>query len=278
LKHAYELADNVVSLITLNHALSLRVRIADMDRAGFGIKEVLLCPTPAPPWACGGFQLGAVHFRRGYHGEIAWGWLDNRNGGATSTEKSPSSSGSLAGGGLNNPSAVAGDKYSGWIRLLTPDQGTEGSVVQFPKSVFIPQQKGTVTTLFWACRRPLTKHWGSGDVWPRIGKEFGPPDGAFGKTDGIPDGIAAYDLSNGYDWKRLPLPDNYHEFGFWDPPYDRMYRQEAMEIWRVCRRLAILHPLIYPTSWFSGGRREAMVAVTLGPLKMIRCLQIFTKN
>jgi DNA modification methylase len=50
-----------------------------MDRAGFGIKEVLLCPTPGPPWASSGFQLGAVHFQRGYKGQITWGWLDNQN-------------------------------------------------------------------------------------------------------------------------------------------------------------------------------------------------------
>ncbi len=107
---------------------------------------------------------------------------------------------------------------------------------------------------------------------------FGTPDAAFGKTDGIPEGIVYYDLSNGFDWKRLPLPDNAHGFGFWDPPYDRMYRTEAQEIWRVCKRLAILHPLIYPTSWFVGGRREAMVAVTYGPFKRTRCLQIFCKD
>jgi DNA modification methylase len=85
LKHAYEVSDNVVFLITLNHVLSLRVRIAEMYEAGFGIKEILLCPTPAPPWAQGGFQLGAVHFQRGYRGEITWGWLDDPNRGALNT-------------------------------------------------------------------------------------------------------------------------------------------------------------------------------------------------
>ncbi len=139
-------------------------------------------------------------------------------------------------------------------------------------------RKRFVPTLFWACARPRTKHLGSGQVWDRMCEKFGTPDAAFGKTDGIPDGIAYYDFSNGYDWKDLPLPDNFHAFGYWDPLYDKMYRPEGMEIWRVCRRLAILHPLIYPTSWFEGGRREAMVAVTFGPFKMIRCLQIFSKE
>ena len=102
-------------------------------------------------------------------------------------------------------------------------------------------------------------HLGSGQVWDRICRIFGTPDAAFGKTDGIPEGIAYYDLSNGYDWKRLLLPDDYHLFGFWDPPYFnddhtrfKMFKREAQEIWRVCKRLAILHPLVYPTSWFAG--------------------------
>lgn len=133
-------------------------------------------------------------------------------------------------------------------------------------------------TLFWACPRPRTRHWGSGQVWERICKEFGSPDAAFGRTDGIPEGIAYYDLSNGYNWRSLPLPECFHEFGYFDPPYDQMYRPEAMEIWRVCKRLAILHPLVYPTSWFAGGRREAMVAITMGPLKRVRCLQLFTNG
>jgi hypothetical protein len=152
-----------------------------------------------------------------------------------------------------------------------------GGIVRCRTPAVITEQKRSVPTLFWACPRPTTRHWGSGQVWDRLCKAFGTPDAAFGKTDGIPDWIAAYDLKNGFDWKWLSLPDNYHQFGFWDPPYDRMYRPEALEIWRVCRKLAILHPMVYPTSWFVGGRREEMVAVTMGPFKRIRCLQLFTK-
>src|ERR1700734_2358979 len=113
-----------------------------------------------------------------------------------------------------------------------------GEIVLLPR-----KRKSPCLTLFWACPRPKTKHWGSGQVWDRICKEFGTPDAAFGKTDGIPDGIAAYDLNNGFDWKRLPLSDNRHEFGFWDPPYFnddhtrfKMFKPEAQEIWRVCKR------------------------------------------
>ena len=77
LQHAYRVAENVLFLITLHHIFDLRSRIADMERAGFGIKEVLLCETPDKPWPQSGFQLGAVHLQRGYRGAITWGWLDD---------------------------------------------------------------------------------------------------------------------------------------------------------------------------------------------------------
>jgi DNA modification methylase len=84
LQHAYRVADNIVFLIPIAHVLSLRVRIAEMQQAGFRVKEILLCPTPGPPWASSGFQLGAVHLQRGYRGTIIWGWLGKQNGaGAT---------------------------------------------------------------------------------------------------------------------------------------------------------------------------------------------------
>jgi DNA modification methylase len=86
LKHAYEIADNVVFLIPLNHVVGLRVRIADMEQSGFGIKEILLCPTPPPPWASSGFQLAAIHLKRGYCGSITWGWLHDQ-GAVTDTEQ-----------------------------------------------------------------------------------------------------------------------------------------------------------------------------------------------
>lgn len=130
---------------------------------------------------------------------------------------------------------------------------------------------------FWACQRPLTSHWGSGDVWKRICKTLGTPDVAFGKTDGIPDGITAIDKNNGYEWNSLPFKDNYFTFGYWDPPYDKLYKPEGKEIWRVCNRLAILHTYIWPHEWLRLSEREAMIAVTMGPMKQIRCLQVFKK-
>src|ERR1700722_13174170 len=77
LQHAYRVADDIVFLITLHHIFDLRSRIADMEGAGFAIKEVLLCKTPDRPWPQSGFQLGAVHLQRGYRGTITWGWLED---------------------------------------------------------------------------------------------------------------------------------------------------------------------------------------------------------
>ena len=131
---------------------------------------------------------------------------------------------------------------------------------------------------FWACQRPLTRKWGSGQVFERISRYFTLPDIAFGKTDGIPESVFYCDLENGYDWIKLPFRDNQFRFGYWDPPYDKLYKKEGQEIWRVCQRLAILHTHIWPRAWLKGANREAMVAITMGPMKKIRCLQLFIKQ
>lgn len=142
----------------------------------------------------------------------------------------------------------------------------------------VSKGNGKIVFDFWACQRPLTAHWGSGQVYGRILAQFGAIDAAFGKTDGIPDGILAVDLNTGYDWKALPFGDNQFAFGYWDPPYDKLYKREGQEIWRCCRRLAILHTHIWPRAWLKGANREAMVAVTMGPMKAMRCVQIFNKG
>ena len=137
---------------------------------------------------------------------------------------------------------------------------------------------------FWACQRPLTHHWGSGQVFDRIVKQFGSPDVAFGKQDQIPEGIITIDNDGKVnptitaDWKSLPFPDNHFKFGYWDPPYDHLYKKEGQEIWRVCKKLAILHTHMWPRAWLQGGERVAIVAVTMGPMKAIRCLQILEKR
>ena len=130
---------------------------------------------------------------------------------------------------------------------------------------------------FWPCQRPLTEKWGSGQVFERVEATFGRISVAFGKTDGIPKSVKFIDKSNKYDWLKLPFKNNYFEFGYWDPPYDRLYKHEGIEIWRTCRKLAILHTHVWPRAWLKNSRRVGMVAVTMGPLKRIRCLQVFEK-
>lgn len=68
LRHAMEVSDNVVFLVTINH-LWTRARIRDVTTAGFGLKEIVMVDTPAtfPPL---GFQLGAVHLSRGWKGPV----------------------------------------------------------------------------------------------------------------------------------------------------------------------------------------------------------------
>jgi len=68
LRHSFRLADNVVFLMTVNHVWT-KARLREMRIAGFGLCEILLLPTPRsfPPT---GFQLGAVHYRRGHKGAL----------------------------------------------------------------------------------------------------------------------------------------------------------------------------------------------------------------
>jgi len=143
----------------------------------------------------------------------------------------------------------------------------------------LPIQNNGIYFDYWACQRPLTKRWGSGQVWTRLSRQFGTPDVAFGKTDGIPEGIQYFDTQNGHDWAAMPyIADNQFTFGYWDPPYDKLYKREGQEIWRTCQRLAILHTHIWPRAWLVGAKREGMVAITMGPMKRIRCLQVFRKE
>jgi hypothetical protein len=78
----------------------------------------------------------------------------------TSTEKSPSSSGTLVTGELNQ-FAKAGTKYSRCVRVSTPDHEAAGvgEKHQSPNLILLPKRK--VLTLFWACPRPKTRHWGT---------------------------------------------------------------------------------------------------------------------
>lgn len=69
LNKSMEVSDNVVFLCLIN-AFFMRARMADMDRAGFGFVEITSVPTPPKPWPQTGFQLGAVHIRKGHGGPV----------------------------------------------------------------------------------------------------------------------------------------------------------------------------------------------------------------
>ena len=136
---------------------------------------------------------------------------------------------------------------------------------------------------FWAVERPKTRRWGCRPILNRTIKEIEKPDICFGKTDGI-ENIPTVDNDPYYsptylmNWQKMNFQDNQWNFGFWDPPYDKLYKKEAQEIWRVCQKLAILHTFMYPRAWFVNAKRIAIIAISLGPNKQIRCLQIFKKE
>ena len=52
---------------------------------------------------------------------------------------------------------------------------------------------------FWPIPRPMTKTWGSGKVWERLCENVATPDVAFGKTDGIPEGVMVVDKKAGIE-------------------------------------------------------------------------------
>ena len=65
LNHAMAVSDNVVFLAALSH-FGTRARIRDIRTAGFGLRRVLLVPTPRD-WPSSGFQFAAVHLQRGWN-------------------------------------------------------------------------------------------------------------------------------------------------------------------------------------------------------------------
>lgn len=68
LQHAMRVADHVVFLMTINHVWT-KARLRDIREAGFGLCEIVLVDMP-PSFPQSGFQLGAVHIRRGWNGPI----------------------------------------------------------------------------------------------------------------------------------------------------------------------------------------------------------------
>jgi hypothetical protein len=70
LDKAMTCADNVVFLAWASAWWS-KARQRKIEAAGFGMAEMLLCPTPPKPWPQSGFLLGAVWLRRGWQGSMA---------------------------------------------------------------------------------------------------------------------------------------------------------------------------------------------------------------
>ena len=82
--------------------------------------------------------------------------------------------------------------------------------------------------------------------------------------------------------------DNHFRSGYWDPPDlgfvgrdgDVHYKRLDPCLREICRvlseRLFILSPLVYPCP--KEFHRSAVVAITMGPNKVIRCLQAFDRE
>lgn len=70
----YQVADNLIWLITINHVIALKRRFRDMRANKFGVKEILMLDTPPSPWPQSGFQLGACHVKKGWKGKVAFTW------------------------------------------------------------------------------------------------------------------------------------------------------------------------------------------------------------
>ena len=77
LEKAMACADNVVFLAWASAWWS-KARQRKIEAAGFGMAEMLLCPTPPKPWPQSGFLLGAVWLRRGWHGGLTISRMPNK--------------------------------------------------------------------------------------------------------------------------------------------------------------------------------------------------------
>ena len=144
----------------------------------------------------------------------------------------------------------------------------------------------------WALPRPLTSHWGSGELLSRIESIWGKCDIIFGKQDQV-DGFTvdidpAVNPSVVANWEDMPFADGEFSSGYWDPPYlgyigengDVHYSRLQKSFDEICRvikeKIFVFSPLVYPCP--DGFKREAVIAITMGPNKIIRCLQCFTRS
>lgn len=109
LAHAMEVADDVVFLLTINHVWT-KARIRDVREMGFGIREIVLLDMPKS-FPQSGFQLGAVHFRRGWLGHIQMTNLMNDE--AKASGKGGRSSGRRSGGWQGATQKMPLDRHAG---------------------------------------------------------------------------------------------------------------------------------------------------------------------
>lgn len=66
--HSMQLADDVYFLCTINH-LWTKARLRDIEEYGFGIEEICIFNTP-DEFPQSGFQVGMVHLKKNYIGDI----------------------------------------------------------------------------------------------------------------------------------------------------------------------------------------------------------------
>jgi len=63
LQHAMNIADHIVTLVTLNHVLGLKARLRDIKNAGFFVREIIYVDTPKE-FQSSGFQLAAIYLNK----------------------------------------------------------------------------------------------------------------------------------------------------------------------------------------------------------------------
>lgn len=69
LEHSFTIADNVVFLMTINHAYTAK-RMRLLDEYDFGIRTIarMKWPEKSSGFPRSGFELGCVHYKRGFRG------------------------------------------------------------------------------------------------------------------------------------------------------------------------------------------------------------------
>lgn len=75
LEKSFQVSDNVIFLCLIN-ACFMKARLRLLDKYNFGICEILRVVEPKDAsWPRTGFELGVIHYKRGYLGPIKFGRL-----------------------------------------------------------------------------------------------------------------------------------------------------------------------------------------------------------